>query len=251
MALSHLKYNAARTGDILLFQSWSLLGIGTRVGTRSEHNHAAIALWLDTAQGRRLHLLESAALGEWDVLHPGEKRDGVSIVDLDQVLHKYDKVLVRKVKIERRDDKFYTTLRRFINKYKDYKFRKGIVNIALMNAGWRKPDPEIQQMFCSEFCAYWLRELGLVSDEEWEAFPPYRVCPGNLDEPKYFTNALIGNPIIIYDSRMDDTIKICWFAIEMAALFLYILLAVQDEKSYHEGHRRRKVNREKVRQLYG
>lgn len=245
MALSHLKYNEARTGDIILFKSWSLLGLGTRIATRSEYNHAAIALWLDTKEGRRLHLLESSLQGEHDVLRQGEPRQGVSVVDIDQVMHKYDAMIVRKVKILNRDNEFKQKLLDFIEKYRNYKFRKGIVRISLMNAGWVKPAVEEgeggdQEAYCSEFCALWLKHLGLVSDKEWEDFPTYRVCPGNFDDPNHFDGALLGDPICVYDSGIDGTIKAAIFTIEMCSLFLYILLTVADEKRYQDGHRRKK-----------
>lgn len=241
MSLSHLKYNDARTGDIILFKSWSALGIGTRIATRSEYNHASIALWLDTAEGRRLHLLEAALQGEHDVLRQGEPRQGVSIVDIDQVLHKYDCMVVRKIRIPKRDNEFRQKLLEFIEKYRNYKFRKGVFSIGLMNAGWVKPKEEDEnKVFCSEFCALWLHHLGLVSDKEMEEFPAYRVCPGTFDNPNHMNSALVGEPIILYDSGIDNTIKIAIFSIEMCSLFLYILLTVADERRYCEGHRRRK-----------
>lgn len=241
MSLSHLKYNEAKTGDIILFKSWSLLGLGTRVATRSEYNHASIALWLDTAEGRRLHLLEAALQEEYDVLRQGEPRKGVSIVDIDQVLHKYDCMVVRKVRITQRDAEFKNKLLEFIEKYRNYSFRKGIVSIGLMNAGWIQPkDNEVKQVFCSEFCALWLHHLGLVPQQEIDDFPAHRVCPGTFDNPNHFNSALVGDPIVLYDSKIDGTIKTAIFAIEMSALFLYILLTVADEKRYSEGHRRKK-----------
>lgn len=237
---SHGQYSGIRTGDLLLFSGWSIPSVLIRIGTYSQWTHGAIAVWLNTANGRQLYVYEAARVRDQPcALRRGETNVGCRLVHIDQVAHLYAKIAHRPVNV-RRDDAFYATLRAFMRENQGKEVPKAFVHMYLVNVGLAKrTDADKHGVLCSELCSTWLERCGAVSSEYGAAHPHHLVSPAHLaDDTRYPTGTFVSPPTVIQDNGIDDAIRCAICAFVLCGLFLYILVSVEDDLEHARGYRR-------------
>jgi hypothetical protein len=239
----HSRFGLVKTGDILLFSSWSITSLITKAGTFSHWTHAGIAVWLETKAGRLLYVFEAGTDDEFCALND-KKGEGCRLVCMDQIDTRYTRMAVRNVP-GIRDKKWFDSLHGFMREYVGKPFRNNTLRLAVMNMGFAKAIKEdAETIFCSELAGLWLKRIGVLSDQTIQDYPPYRITPANFAEDKIWPiNTFPNPPLSIHDNGVDGIIVITIFAIQMCSLFMYILFTVDDEGKYRSGHRRRKQNR--------
>jgi hypothetical protein len=233
-----LEYKNARTGDILLFSSWSIPSLLTRVGTYSEWTHTAIAVWLNTDQGKRLYMFEAARIDDEHCALVNGIGNGCRLVNIDQVKHLYSKIAVRQLDVSR-DEAFYTKLKAFMRKYQGVGFPSNYFRVFLINTGLakRKQDDD-GKILCSELCSKWLEECGSISKSEIVTKPHHLATPACFSKEERFSN--FDRPIhVMTDDGTDNAVRIAIGAVWVCSLFFYILLSVEDEQRYLTGYRRK------------
>lgn len=248
MAHLYIPFSCIKTGDVLLFSSWTLQSLVLRIGCGSEWSHAGIAVWLDTDQGRKLHVFEMSVIQDGYCALLKAYVSGCRLVDICQVIGNYAKICVRKLNIKR-DKEFYEKLEILLNEYKGRQFQNNYIKLALYNSGLvKRPASDTDNsIICSQLCAIWLDRLGLIPASVVNDYPHYRATPGNFFDCIIYPKCMFdGPPVVVYDNQMDNPINTAFFVIEMCSLFLYILLTVDDERSYRQGYRRRPEMKKKI-----
>lgn len=239
----HSRFHLVKTGDILLFSSWSITSLITKAGTFSHWTHAGIAVWLNTKSGRLLYVFEAGRDDEYCAI-ANANGEGCRLVCMDQIDTRYTRMAVRNVP-GTRDKKWFDTLNLFMHEYVGKPFRNNTLRLAVMNLGFSKAMKEDSEtIFCSELASLWLERVGVISPEVLKEYPAYRITPANFSEDKIWPIGTFDSPpTSIHDNGIDGIIVITIFAIQMCSLFMYMLLTVEDEGKYRSGHRRRKKNR--------
>jgi hypothetical protein len=251
MAHHYIPYSSIKTGDILLFSSWTLQSLVLRLGTGSEWTHAGIAVWLNTGDYRQLHVFEMSVINDSYCALAKGYSSGCRLVDICQVVGNYAKICSRRLNINR-DKAFYEKLECLMNEYKGRQFQNNYIKLAMYNSGFfRRPATDTDNsIICSQLCAIWLDRLGLIPPSIVADYPHYRATPSNFFDCVIYPRTMFdGEPLIVHDNGMDNPINTTFFVIEMCSLFLYILLTVDDERSYRQGYRRRPEMKKKINKV--
>jgi hypothetical protein len=248
MSHRYIQYKDIKTGDILLFSSWTLQALILRVGLWNEYSHSGIAVWLQTDEGTRLHVFEMSVINDSFCALKRGFASGCRLVDINQIVGNCSKICVRRLNIER-DDDFYTKLNDLMMEYKDTQFENNYLRLALYNSGviQRPASDTSNSIVCSQLCAIWLDKLGLIPKDIIADYPNYRATPPDFFNCNIYPETMFkGPPIIVYDSEIDTAVITAIVVIQLCSLFLYILLTVDDEKSYRGGYRRRPEMKKKI-----
>ena len=244
--MAHLQYSKAKTGDIILFSGWSLGAFAIRAVTYSEWTHAGVAVWLNTDVGRRLYIFEAASVNDEHCALMNDMGRGCRLVNIDQIMYNYRKVGIRKIPVKR-DDEFYAKLREFIRVQKNREFPTHTLRFAMIMATSgmiNRPKNGEGKMLCSEVCAAWLGHIGVIPTHISDHYPHYRATPECFVNDRAYPASLFDGPMqIVHDDGIDGTVRTAAIAVQVCSLFLYILLSVEDDTAYRNGHRRRKKNR--------
>jgi hypothetical protein len=230
----HEEWCNIRTGDVVLLSGWSTPSILIRVGTYSEWTHAAIAVWLNTTEGRRLHLFEAARVRDQHCAIRQDTNVGCRLVDMDQVSCLYSKVAVRPLNV-RRDRRLYDLLRAFMREHQGVEVPKELWRLFLVNTGIVNRNASDESgILCSELCSRWLERCELVSAEWVQAHPHHLATPRCLSGDERFPAEVFGGPLrLVRDDRMDNTVRCTLMMLWIASLVGYIFLSVEDERNYH------------------
>ena len=243
--MSHIQYREARTGDVLLFSGWSLGSFCIRAATCSDWNHSGIAVWLNTDLGRKLYVFEAASVNDEFCAIMNDMGRGCRLVNIDQIIHNYRKVGVRKIRVKR-DKLFHEKLKEFIEEHKNREFPSNALKFAMVIATSgiiNRPRGSEEKMLCSQVCASWLGHIGVIPSYISDAYPHHRATPACFGNDRAYPASLFDGPVrIIHDDGVDGTVRTAAVAVQLCSLFLYILLTVEDEKRYRGGHRRRNRN---------
>lgn len=254
-------FRSVKTGDILLFESWSINSLFVKACTWSRWTHVGIAVWLDTYYGPQLYCFESSNNFEYDSI-TNTVKDGCRLSCVTDLLHKASAVGRRPLNIKR-DQKYFIKLKEFIMKWSNTKFKANFGSMFFSSVGYMvdKDPPNIpfitynpnkiqQGVFCSEIVSIYLADFGLLSAHHVLQFPHERVTPKMLADDPLFTSSAVGifgDISVIYDAKISDSVKVCLFAIYMASLFLYILLTVDAEREESTRLARRSTSTTKIR----
>jgi hypothetical protein len=232
------RYREVRTGDVMLFSSWSITSMITKAATWSEWTHAGIAVWLKTKRGRELYVFEAGTDAEYDALS-GTHGSGCRLVNLVQIVGRYNKIAFRRVRAVR--DGMFERLKEFMKEHKGIPFRP-MIKLALLSSGISKKLPDDDgTIFCSELVSKWLLRSGAVSSAHFDSHPHCTMVPEFYTDDLRFPEGTFEGPVVlVHDDRLDGAIRTWLFAIQMCSFFTYLLLTIDDEKGYRSGRRRGK-----------
>ena len=238
--MSHVQYSKAHTGDILVFEGWSVTSMFVRFGTYSQWSHSGIAVWLKTTEGRKLYCFEAARVRDQPcALRNGETNIGCRLVSMDQVAHFYSTIAVRPVNVKRNDE-FYEKLKSFMRQNQGKEVPNRFARLFFINVGLMKRKEEDQHaMLCSELCSQWLEYCGVISKEHVSANPHHLATPQSMtDDIRFPKDAFSSHVHTLKDNAMSNVVKYSIIAIWICSLFLYILASVEDDVNYAKGNRR-------------
>lgn len=174
------------TGDLLLFTSTSLFGRLIEFFGKSKYSHVAIVLKDPTYINPSMHglfVLESGYEGVRDY-EDHTVKFGVQINRLENVLHNYNNIYVRKLDCSR-NEVFYNSLKD-INKnihgkpydliVKDWMEAKVLVDTESISYVEKLfADNNVHKtstFWCSSLVAYIYNKLGLIGDIPWSIISP-------------------------------------------------------------------------------
>ena len=234
---NHAQYANVRTGDILLFSGYSFPSLFVRLGTYSEWTHASIAVWLNTDNGRKLHMFEAARFNDEHCALQNSIGKGCRLINIEQVSHVYSKISVRHIGMNR-DNEFFSKLMNFMQEFKGKPFPSSFFRIMLVNTGFfQRHNQDDGTILCSELCSLWLEKCGAFKPTI-PNYPHYLAVPGHFCDDNKYLRTFSGPLCMLKDDGMDGTIRTAIAFIWFCSLILYILMAADDEKRYRYGHRR-------------
>jgi hypothetical protein len=247
LPIPHERFASVRTGDVLLFSGWNSAALVLRVATWSEYTHAAIAVWLRTAEGRRLHCFEAGPCPLPDVLRGGRPKAGCRLAPIDLIMEYYTRLAVRKIRVER-DATFYATLRDFMREYHEKSFRS-MLQLAMLNGGLAGPPHGGDgNIFCSELCSTWLERVGVLKAPVLRDLPHHRSSPGAFAATRhhlrhvmlghnyvYPDDAFEAETLVVHeDEGADEAAKANITAALIVGLLSYIALTVTCADAIHD-----------------
>lgn len=259
------QFKNIKTGDLLFFESWSINSLSIKAATWSRWTHIGIAVWLETYNGPNLYCFESSNNMEWDILTNSIK-SGCRLVSVIDLIYKDSAIAYRGIDIVRNEE-FYSKFTSFMKYWSNTPFHANFADMFKSNMKHKdsKTNPEIPYnseptkhkrfrllakrvsnlesltdmgsingVFCSQLVSIYLEHFNLITPYQLSHYPHTKVSPKTFAEDKnYSSNAIglfTGDLTIVYDSKVGDSVKICLIVIQLASLFLYILLTVDAER---------------------
>lgn len=162
------NYDKVNTGDIILHSNNTSTGFLLRTATSSLYNHVSIAIRLDEKDNivldnsGKLYLLEINTEARYDILTK-DMCEGAGLSDVEWCLKRYNIIKVRKLNSRFRNKDLIKLTKKFIEKYRGWKFTKSFLPFISVFIGVpfdndKRPNKDNKQLFCTELVVKYYEE---------------------------------------------------------------------------------------------